>query len=185
MTGLLVLLGAVVLTCAIGVLWRANNGRIRHASPAATNAAADAASVNPTVDSPSTASAVPPAGDRLPASVLPLLDPVPTGDVTLLQLSTTFCTPCRHTRALLADLAEHTDGLRHVDVDVTERQDIASDLRVLRAPTTIAVDEHGRELFRTSGLPDRAKLTAALRPWLSRPELSQPVDPSTAGLETA
>lgn len=170
MTGLWVLLGALAVTGVLGVLWRANNGRIRHARPASGEATSTEHAV-PTQ---------PAAGQRLPASVLSLLEPVPAGNVTLLQLSTTFCTPCRHTRVLLADLAGRTDGLRHVDVDVTERQDIASDLRVLRAPTTIAVDDQGRELFRTSGLPDRGTLTAALQPWLS-----QPVDPSTARRETA
>jgi thiol-disulfide isomerase/thioredoxin len=87
--------------------------------------------------------------------------------VTLVQLSTTFCAPCRQAREVLADLAERTDGLHHAELDLTERPDLARALSVLRTPTTLAVDAHGTELLRIGGVPRRADLLDALRPHLA------------------
>jgi thiol-disulfide isomerase/thioredoxin len=102
---------------------------------------------------------------QLPAELRELVDPA--SRVTLLQISTTFCAPCRHTRVLLADLAGRTDGLRHVDFDVTNHPEVASSLGVLSTPTTLAVDADGVELMRVGGVPKRDTLLAALRPHLS------------------
>lgn len=91
----------------------------------------------------------------------------PESDVTLLQLSTAFCAPCRHTRVLLSTLAERTTGLRHVEFDLTHRPEWSKPLRVHTTPTTLALDSTGRELFRVSGVPRRDGLDTALRPHLS------------------
>ncbi|TDV40040.1 TlpA family protein disulfide reductase [Actinophytocola oryzae] len=99
----------------------------------------------------------------LPPEVAALVRPA---GVTLVQLSTTFCAPCRHTRVLLSDLATRTDGLHHAELDLTERPDLARELSVLRTPTTIAVDGTGREILRVGGVPARDELLAALRPHL-------------------
>jgi len=133
-----VLLGALVLASVVGLLLRARNGRVRRA------AAGEAVAV--------------------PAEVRSLL---PVGArVTLLQVSTTFCAPCRQARVLLGSLAESTDGLEHVDLDVTDRPELAERLRVLRTPTTLAVDNTGRELLRIGGVPHGPLLVEALRPYL-------------------
>jgi thiol-disulfide isomerase/thioredoxin len=100
----------------------------------------------------------------LPAELRELVDP--GSQVTLLQISTTFCAPCRHTRILLADLAGKTDGLRHVDFDVTDHPEVAQSLGVLSTPTTLAVDSAGVELMRVGGVPKRDTLLAALAPHL-------------------
>jgi thiol-disulfide isomerase/thioredoxin len=99
----------------------------------------------------------------LPADVQALLVP---GGVTLVQLSTTFCAPCRHTRALLSHLADGTEGLHHTELDLTDRPDLARELSVLRTPTTLAVDAGGAEILRVSGVPRPAELLAALTPHL-------------------
>jgi thiol-disulfide isomerase/thioredoxin len=104
-----------------------------------------------------------PAGS-LPADVRTMLHP--TALVTLVQLSTTFCAPCRHTRVLLSDLASRTDGLHHTELDLTERPELARELSVLRTPTTLAIDGSGRELLRVGGVPKRDTLLAALQPHL-------------------
>ena len=103
--------------------------------------------------------------DRLPDVVL---DHVPSDgqDVTLLQLSTTFCAPCRHTRVLLEDLARRTPGVRHVEVDLTNRPELTQRLRVRSTPTTVAIDPAGRELLRLVGVPRREALLTALQPHL-------------------
>jgi thiol-disulfide isomerase/thioredoxin len=100
----------------------------------------------------------------LPADVQALVAPA---GVTLVQLSTTFCAPCRQARVLLSDLAARTDGLHHTELDLTERPDLAKELSVLRTPTTLAVDGRGAEILRVGGVPKRDELLAALMPHLS------------------
>lgn len=136
MTGVLVLIGTLVLASVAGLVVRARNGKVRETATARL----------------------------LPADVRDALAP---GGVTLVQLSTTFCAPCRHTRVLLADLASRTDGLHHAELDLTERPDLARELSVLRTPTTLAIDERGTELLRVGGVPQREALLAALRPHLA------------------
>ena len=138
MTGALVVLGTLLLAAVVGFALRARDGRIRDRS------AADAAPV--------------------PAEVRAALDA--DARVTLVQLSTTFCAPCRQTRVLLSDLAGRTDGLAHTDIDLTDRPELAKELSVLRTPTTLAVDSRGVELLRVGGVPKRENLLAALAPHL-------------------
>jgi thiol-disulfide isomerase/thioredoxin len=138
MTGALVLLGTLALAVVAGLALRARDGRIRAAGTA---------------------------GPGLPEDVRRVLGP--EAAVTLVQLSTTFCAPCRQARVLLADLAASTDGLHHAELDLTDRPDLARALSVLRTPTTLAVDAEGAELLRVGGVPDRDRLLEALRPHLS------------------
>ncbi|SEP52313.1 TlpA family protein disulfide reductase [Amycolatopsis saalfeldensis] len=140
MTGVWVLLGTLVVAVAAGLLLKARNGRVRAAKPAAT-------------------------ARPLPAPVAEALDPASA--VTLVQISTTFCAPCRHTRVILSALAEKTDGLHHVDLDVTEQPEVAQALSVLRTPTTLALAADGRELLRVGGVPKGPELLAALQPHLT------------------
>jgi thiol-disulfide isomerase/thioredoxin len=143
-TGLWVLVAVLVAGVAAGVLLKARNGRVREADPSRPKPARE-----------------------LPGPVAAVLDPASA--VTLVQISTTFCAPCRHTRALLTSLAEETEGLRHVDLDVTDRPGVAKALGVLRTPTTIAFDQRGHELLRVGGVPRGPKLLAALAAHLPSP----------------
>ncbi|HWD02220.1 MAG TPA: thioredoxin family protein [Amycolatopsis sp.] len=138
MTGLWVLLATLVVAVAAGFLLRARNGRVRAAKPATR---------------------------ELPAPVADALDPASA--VTLVQISTTFCAPCRHTRAILSALAKDTPGLHHVDLDVTDQPDVAHALSVLRTPTTLAMTADGRELLRIGGVPKGPELLEALQPHLA------------------
>jgi len=133
-TGVWALLAVAVAVGAIGLLLRAREGRIREAKPT---------------------------GPALPGPVAALLHP--DDPVTLVQLSTTFCTPCRQTRVLLADLAGRTGGLHHVDLDVTDLPEVAAELGVMRTPTTLALTRQGVEILRVGGVPKRDALLAALR----------------------
>lgn len=156
MTGVIVAGVTLVAAVVVGLVVRARNGRIRPSGGSSSDGAAPGGVTAEDADS---------ALDGLPAEVRDAV----TGEaaeVTLVQLSTTFCAPCRHTRALLTHVAERTDGLRHVDLDVTDKPDIARDLGVLRTPTTIAYARSGAELLRVSGVPKREELLAALEPRL-------------------
>lgn len=138
MIGLWVLLGTLAVAALAGALLRARNGRVRAARPARS----------------------------LPAPVADVLDPA--AEVTLVQISTTFCAPCRHARAVLSTLAGKTDGLHHVELDVTDQPEVAQALSILRTPTTLALTPDGRELLRVGGVPRGDALLDALRPHLAR-----------------
>lgn len=144
--GLWALLITVPVTVIIGVLWQARQGRVRRKSSGET---------------------VLPA---LPEELRQRLG-ADTTAITLLQLSTTFCAPCRHTRILLADFADRTNDVRHVEVDLTDHPEWSTPLRVHTTPTTLVLDSGGRELFRVSGVPRRDGLAEAIRPHLPRPEI--------------
>ncbi|GAA4853806.1 thioredoxin family protein [Saccharopolyspora rosea] len=138
------LLAAVAATAVFGLVWRAREGHVRSG-----NREEDLLS-------------------RLPEGLRARLDEAPDeGEaVTLLQLSTTFCAPCRHTRVLLSDLAGRTEGVRHVEIDLTDHPEWSTPLGVHRTPTTLALDRAGRELFRVAGVPRRDALAETLRPHL-------------------
>lgn len=137
MTGLWVLVAVLVAGTAAGALLKARNGRVRDAKPVR----------------------------ELPGPVADVLDPASA--VTLVQISTTFCAPCRHAKAVLGPLAERTEGLHHVELDVTNQPEVAQSLSVLRTPTTIALSPDGRELLRVGGVPKGPELLNALRPHLT------------------
>lgn len=137
MTGLWVALGTLALGLLAGFVLRSREGRITKAAVAE------------------------PAEPTLPSEIVAELRPEDA--VTLVQISTTFCTPCRHAHARLSAIAENTAGIRHTDFDVTHRPEIAHRLGVMRTPTTIAFDPRGRELLRVGGIPDSGTLLDALQ----------------------
>ena len=81
---------------------------------------------------------------------------------TLLQFSSAFCAPCRATRRVLAEVADATPGIAHIDVDAEHHLDDVRRLGVLRTPTTLVLDAHGRELGRASGVPTKDLVLQAL-----------------------
>ena len=127
-----ILLGLVVLATALGLLWRARNGRIST-----------------------------PSGRRSQDAVN--LPEVARGEkATLLQFSTEVCAPCVPTRRVLGQIADSTDGVSHVDLDLTHRPDIAAQFNVLQTPTTLILDRAGIIRARIGGAPRQADVRAAL-----------------------
>ncbi|RZT83642.1 thiol-disulfide isomerase/thioredoxin [Pseudonocardia sediminis] len=140
--GLMVLVATLCAATAVGLVLRARSGSVRAASPVA----------------PSGSSAPPaPSGWDLAG-----VAPDGTGQVLLLQLSSPVCAPCRQTATVLGGLAVDDPSLRHVEIDVAERTDVARALGVLRTPTTVAFDAGGTELARVSGVPRVDELLAAV-----------------------
>ncbi|EID54519.1 thioredoxin family protein [Saccharomonospora xinjiangensis] len=155
MTGILVLAGTLTVGVLAGALLSLRNGRIRRP----TMLSATPSEFSEPSATPATEHEHRP--NRLPAAVADLLAP---DAVTLVQLSSTFCAPCRHARAVLSTVAAGTERLRHVELDLTERPEVAEALRVLRTPTTIAFEADGTELLRVGGVPKLAALRKALEP---------------------
>jgi thiol-disulfide isomerase/thioredoxin len=81
---------------------------------------------------------------------------------TLVQFSSAFCAPCRTARAVLSDVADHEDGVRHVEIDAEKHLDLVRALDVRRTPTTLILDAAGHEVLRASGAPQKRQVLAAL-----------------------
>ena len=137
-TPALATLAAIIAVVAgIGVLVRSRDGRVRVLSD---NAA------------------------RVDAVDLAVERFAPAG--TLVQFSTDMCARCPGVRRLLGELAAESDGVEHVDVDLTNRADLAARYGILQTPTTLIVNERGVVTARIVGVPtpDAVRLhLAALR----------------------
>lgn len=81
---------------------------------------------------------------------------------TLLQFSSAFCSPCRATRAILADVATLTPGVVHVEVDAESHLELVRELGIMRTPTVLVLDADGVERRRASGLPTRDQVLTAV-----------------------
>ena len=146
MTRLLLIVAVLAVATAIGLWWRARNGRYTAVDPTVLAAASrdDGPDEGGDVLRPDEIGA--PLGSR----------------ATFVQLSSEVCAPCRRTHAVLETLvAEHGD-LAHVDLDVTEHLDLVRRFHVLRTPTTLLLDARGVVVGRLSGGTDRHHALAAL-----------------------
>ncbi|TFC87905.1 thioredoxin family protein [Cryobacterium sp. TMT4-31] len=136
---LLVLVLLVALTTALGLVWRRRQGRL--------------------TSSTDSVDAVTAAQLGLTVSNTPM---VFGAEATLLQFSTEFCARCPGTSVLLGQVADARTGVRHVEVDLTHRADLARRFKVLQTPTTLVLDRAGRVRARVGGVPNRAALHAHL-----------------------
>jgi thiol-disulfide isomerase/thioredoxin len=140
--GIIVAVAALALATATGLLYRARNGTMRPARPAAGGPAG----ATPARSGLTTADLGAPLGAR----------------ATLVQFSTAFCAPCRATRQVLADVATMTDGIAHVEIDAESHLDLVRRLDVRRTPTVLVLGPDGRIARRASGQPRKADVIAAL-----------------------
>jgi len=81
---------------------------------------------------------------------------------TLVQFSSAFCTPCRATRVVLADVAGMVTGVTHVEIDAESHLDLVRSLDVTRTPTVLVLDYSGLIRTRATGAPRRADVIAAI-----------------------
>ncbi|WP_336632477.1 MULTISPECIES: TlpA family protein disulfide reductase [unclassified Microbacterium] len=125
-TDAIVLLAVLLAaTIGLGVVLRWRDGRVRLVDPAEA--------VDPL---------------RLGADAL--------GDrATLLQFSTEMCSRCPGAHRTLSAIAGAHEGVRHLDVDLTHRPDIAKHFHVLQTPTTLVLDRDGVVHSRFGGTPSR------------------------------
>lgn len=133
-SALLVIVALVALSSLLGVAWRLTTGRRRRGD-----------------------------GTRITAAELAPDDSGSFGDrATLLQFSTEMCARCPATRVLLGRLAADAVGVRHVDVDLTHRPELAARFNILQTPTTFVLDSHGVVTARFGGAPRRDEIARSL-----------------------
>jgi thiol-disulfide isomerase/thioredoxin len=81
---------------------------------------------------------------------------------TLVQFSSAFCAPCRATRRVLSEVADVVPGVVHVEIDAEHHLDAVRRLGILRTPTTLVLDQVGREITRAAGAPRKEQVLAVL-----------------------
>lgn len=129
-----VALGVLVAAAtALGLFWRSRQGRIARVA----------------------------GGTIVRASEIPGVRRFASG-ATLLQFSTEVCAPCVATRALLGAVASERANVTHVDLDLTNRPDLASRFGIMQTPTTLILDRTGLVRARIGGAPRRDTLGAEL-----------------------
>lgn len=82
--------------------------------------------------------------------------------VTFLQFSSEYCTQCPPTARLLGELELADPNVRHLEVDITERLDLARKYNVLQTPTTLVLDRKGFVKSRIGGAPKTQTLEAEI-----------------------
>ena len=82
---------------------------------------------------------------------------------TLLQFSTEVCSACVATSKLYRELVTKTAGLEHIEVDLTDRMDLAAHFQVMQTPTTLILDKSGRVRARIGGAPRPHVVTDELK----------------------
>jgi thiol-disulfide isomerase/thioredoxin len=72
---------------------------------------------------------------------------------TILQFSSETCSTCKQTAKLFEQLEKTSQGVLHVEVDVTHRLDLANKFGILQTPTTLVLDSKGIVKSRIGGAP--------------------------------
>lgn len=78
--------------------------------------------------------------------------------VTLLQFSSDFCSSCKQTSVLLEKIEKVTKGLLHIDLDISDRLDLARNYNILQTPTILILDSRGQVVSRIVGAPKQATI---------------------------
>lgn len=81
---------------------------------------------------------------------------------TFVQFSTPMCAKCPGTARLLNAVAAQHHDVAHIEIDASERLDLARELSIMRTPTTLVLDADGVVVARMDGPPTHEQAEAAL-----------------------
>lgn len=70
---------------------------------------------------------------------------------TFVQFSSEFCSSCAQTSKLLQEVERSNPGVLHLEVDITNRLELAKKYSILQTPTTLVLDSRGRIKSRIGG----------------------------------
>lgn len=81
---------------------------------------------------------------------------------TFLQFSSEYCSQCRQTARLLSEIEAADDTVLHIEVDITNRLELAKKYNILQTPTTLVLDSKGRVRSRIGGLAKQQAIQEAI-----------------------
>jgi len=79
-------------------------------------------------------------------------------DITLLQFSSDFCSSCKQTSNLLESVEKSREGLLHIDLDISNRLDLAKTFSILQTPTILVLNSRGVVISRIAGAPKQSTI---------------------------
>lgn len=82
--------------------------------------------------------------------------------VRAVLLGSPTCAPCESVKRVLGEVAGRRGDLSWVSVDAADHLEVARRHHVMRVPTLFVLDEDGRIIARTSGVPASTDLERAL-----------------------
>jgi thiol-disulfide isomerase/thioredoxin len=133
MTGVLVLVGALLLALAFGGYRKLTDGRARKVTDG---------------------------GPRLDAVRLGEdLGP----EATFVQFSATVCAPCRATHRVLSEVSAQRAGVAHIDLNAEARLDLVEEFSILRTPTVLVLDGAGVVRHRIVGAARKDEVLGVLQ----------------------
>jgi thiol-disulfide isomerase/thioredoxin len=138
-TRLAIVVVLVALSVALGLLWKARTGRSK---AIARGELIDLAELGATRNGQPVKSF----GKR----------------VTFLQFSSETCSICKQTARLFQELEQTAEDVLHIEVDITERLDLAKKFQILQTPTTLVLDHNGRVTSRIGGAPKQSTIDQEL-----------------------
>jgi thiol-disulfide isomerase/thioredoxin len=166
MTGVVVLLGVVLLATVFGVYRQRTDGRLRTMGSVGTVSPEELETEIAAQLDGALPIAGAPTGDAHPHSREYLTaDDIggPLGKAaTLVQFSSAFCAPCRSTRVVLDEISTMVAGVEHVEIDAEAHLDLVRRLDIRRTPTVLILDGTGAVRVRAAGAPRKADVIAAL-----------------------
>ena len=86
---------------------------------------------------------------------------------TIVHFSAVWCGPCSGVRRVVNQVCADLPDVAHVEIDMDANPTAARKLSVMSLPTTFIFDAHGRQRYRTAGVPKAADLRSALEPLLA------------------
>ncbi|MFC9550277.1 thioredoxin family protein [Rhodococcus sp. NPDC056960] len=153
MTGITLLVIALVAAAAFGLVWQRRQGKVRGSGETTAVVTDDRRRL------------LEDAGVGMGSAEHPRT-------ATVLHFSADWCGPCAAVRRVVGQVVADLDGEPEppveVEVDIDEYPTLAKELGVLSLPTTFILDADLQQRFRVSGVPSAADLRAALGP-LTRP----------------
>lgn len=72
---------------------------------------------------------------------------------TLLQFSAEYCAVCPGVSRAYGKLEYRFGSLKHIEVDITNRLDLAAHFNINQTPTTFLLNSKGEVVYRVSGAP--------------------------------
>jgi len=136
---LLAIVALVALGTLVGIIWKAANGRARRIK---NGEQIDLAEIGATKNG----------------------QPVTKfgKNTTLVQFSSETCATCKQTARLFSELEKTSDGVLHIEVDLTHRLDLADKFKILQTPTTLVLDPKGVVKSRIGGAPKQSTIEAEI-----------------------
>jgi thiol-disulfide isomerase/thioredoxin len=82
--------------------------------------------------------------------------------VTVVQFSSSFCSPCKATAAIITNLVKEMDDVAYVQIQSEQNIELIEKFEIKSTPTVIFFNGMGMEVGRATGTPSNDQVLAAI-----------------------